>query len=261
MTDAQAPRVGRESETLRNIYQRRVGARQQVYATNFKKRSGEGLKYRYLSVDDIKPVVERALIDNGIVLDIVGADVEEVTPKYQYDTGRGSKAWWVHMRMTLTIELVNADEPADRVRIEVMGEARDNSDKAYNKLYTAALKNFYKIEYNAVEGEKEGTDDTDALQDDDAIIRANARPQRQAPLPEPEPEPVDLSQEIPESGRSMEDTIALVRKWAMSSFKAGDIYAKFYNEYGKDLTRWGAEPLGQCYVELKTFLESKGGAQ
>ena len=149
-----------------NLYQRRAVAKKAVYEHEFQKIITAGLKYKYLPVEQIKPVVEKAWNDAGIVLDVGSVDFEDlrepwdVTSQYSGDLTR-----WYHIKGTLTIALVNIDNPSDRTEFRIVGEAKDNSDKVVNKIYTAAMKNFYKLEFNIAESPK---DDTDATQDDES---------------------------------------------------------------------------------------------
>jgi len=159
-----------DSRAGKNLYQRRNAAKKEVYEHTFKKVKTDGLKYAYLPIETIKPIVERAYNNEGIIIDVGGLDIEEVAPptvkQSQYD---GGSSTWYHMRGTLTVTLVNMDDPADKITLSVVGEAKDNSDKVINKVYTAALKNFYKIEFNISDGQK---DDTDAIQSDEALEKA-----------------------------------------------------------------------------------------
>lgn len=156
-----------------NIYQRRNAAKKIVYEHEFSKVKGEGLKYRYLPVEQVKPVVEDAWNEVGIIADIAATEISDVRDPWekvsQYD---GSVSLWFHIRMDLSIALVNVDDPADRVQMTFIGEAKDNSDKVISKAYTAALKNFFKVEFNIAEGPK---DDPDATQSDDQLEREAAK--------------------------------------------------------------------------------------
>lgn len=232
MTDAQVPenageRVSeRVCETPLNIYQRRNMAKKIVREASFSKVKGEGLKYTYLPVDQIKPVVESAWNDAGIVMDVLFEDVTDVRePIEKVSQYSGDKSVWYHKRMELGIALVNIDNPEDRYTCVITGEAKDNSDKTWNKLYTAALKNFYKIEYNIAERK----DDTDELQDEAAIEQANAKggwrkqvQQAQSADPffskpakaEPakaEPVKVETPTEVPEGSITAADAVTLDR--------------------------------------------------
>lgn len=173
-----------------NIYQRRLLAKRSVKAKTFAKMKGEGLKYAYISIEQMKPAVEEAWTEAGIVCDIVDTEVEDVRPPWDKQSQYGDTSRWAHQIMALTLELVNVDEPSDRVRFTVYGEAKDNSDKMWNKLYTSALKNFYKVEYNIAESPK---DDTDANQEAPPVRRrapandpffSKAAPEPQAPAPQ-----------------------------------------------------------------------------
>jgi|GEM_PF-3457263 len=170
------------STASKNLYQRRNQAKKEVYDHEFSKVKTGGLQYAYMPIESIKPIVEKAYNNAGIVLDIIGLEYADVTAPEQrvttgYD-GNQSKSTWMYVRGKLTIRLVNIDEPDDKLTVDVIGEAKDNSDKVINKVYTAALKNFYKIEFNISEGPK---DDTDAIQTDADLDK------KAEPKPKPSP--------------------------------------------------------------------------
>ena len=169
---------GREGEgetypepTGMNIYQRRNLAKRLARSANLRKVKGDGLKFLYLPVEQMKPAVEDAWNRAGIVLDILDTSVEDVRPAWEKTNQYGDTTWWCHQVMELTIALVNIDDPSDRVRMTIIGEAKDNSDKIYNKLYTSALKNLYKTEFNFAESPR---DDTDHDQRDEPAPRRTA---------------------------------------------------------------------------------------
>ncbi|MDO5853472.1 MAG: hypothetical protein Q4Q62_05365 [Thermoplasmata archaeon] len=243
-----------------NLYQRRINARRQVSEVSFKKVDGKDLKYAYLPVDQMKPVVERAWIENGIVMDILDCTFDAVTPSRQVPTQyEGKSVWWVHQSLRMTLRLVNADDPADTAMIVIYGEAKDNSDKVINKCFTSALKNFYKVEFNIVESK----DDTDALQDDEAIIASNdpthrnsmAESAKNDPFFGKKEEPRNESQADAKSdfetlARSEEQTRNLVEKWGHLDTEAEGILGTYKFQYGDNTEQWGPETLGECYNAL-----------
>lgn len=161
-----------------NIYQRRNAAKKQVFEHEFKKEQSQGLKFKYIPVEQIKPIVERAWNVAGIVMNIISLEIDDVAPPLTKEStnpyGEKTSSIWYHKKGTLKFELVNIEKPEDRVAFEIEGEAKDNSDKVINKIYTSAIKNFYKIEFNISEGAK---DDIDAIQSDDALEVSTGRGQ------------------------------------------------------------------------------------
>jgi len=149
-----------------NLYQRRNLAKKAVFEHEFSKIMGEGLKYKYLPVEQIKPVVEKAWNDAGIVMDPGDMEEENVREPWDVQSQYGTSSRWYHVKGKVSFTLVNIDDPSDKVTFVMIGEAKDNSDKTYNKVYTSALKNFYKMEFNISEGPK---DDTDSIQSDDQL--------------------------------------------------------------------------------------------
>ena len=161
-----------------NLYQRRIQAKQEVYKHEFEKISGKGLVYKYIPIETIKPIVEKAWNEAGIIINLKGMIYDHVIPPTEKKTinpdGSTSTATWTHMAGVITFEMVNADNPADKVEIVAVGEAKDNSDKVINKIYTSAIKNLYKTEFNITEGAK---DDTDAIQTDDMLESKSTKKQ------------------------------------------------------------------------------------
>ena len=172
MSDTPVEQGGERDTKPLNIYQRRNMAKKAVYEHEFSKTDGAGLKYKYLPVEKVKPVVEKAWNDAGIVMDLVETEFREMRPNWEQRSEYGTSRWF-HIEARLRIALVNIDDPSDRVGFEIYGEGKDNSDKAESKAYTAAIKNFYKLEFNIAEGPK---DDADALQTDQAIEESNMSP-------------------------------------------------------------------------------------
>ena len=162
--------------STRNVYQRLADCKRIVAEAAFKKVKGEGLKFAYLPIDQIKPIVEDAMIKAGLVLlrgEIEAEPMREPwTSASQY--GPGSSTWF-HMRGRRTFTWVNIDDPTDRTDPQVYeSEAKDNSDKTFSKLNTAILKAFYKDEFNISDSPK---DDIDNTEDE---LRAEREAQRRA---------------------------------------------------------------------------------
>ena len=265
MTPAESERDTHTPAPALNIYQRRSMAKRIVREASFSKVKGEGLKYSYLPVDQIKPVVESAWNDAGIVMDVLFEDVTDVRePTEKVSQYSGDKSVWYHKRMELGIALVNIDNPEDRYTCVITGEAKDNSDKTWNKLYTAALKNFYKIEYNIAERK----DDTDELQDETMIEQANAgkgawRKQPQSadpffskPVPKPEPVKVETPVEVPEGAITAADAVTMDRPieqirqslgMMMCDISLSEIINPARQAWGS-ITKWSDDQCRQIYL-------------
>lgn len=157
---------GREGEgetypepTGMNIYQRRNLAKKIARAEGkLRKVKGDGLKYLYLPIEQMKPIAEDAWNRAGIVPDIVHTVIEDVLSPEKRTNQYGSTTWWFHQTIELTIALVNMDDPSDRVTMTFYGEAQDNSDKIINKLYANARKNLFMAEFNFAESPKDDID-------------------------------------------------------------------------------------------------------
>lgn len=169
MSSAPVEQGGERDTKPLNIYQRRNAAKRAVYEHEFSKTESQGLRYKYISIDQVKPVVEKAWNESGIVMDIIDTEFSKMRDDWEQRSEYGPSHWF-HVELRLKVALVNMDDPGDRVEIEVYGEGKDNSDKAESKAYTAAIKNLYKLEFNIAEGPK---DDPDSLQSDEEIEASN----------------------------------------------------------------------------------------
>lgn len=148
-------------EPGRNVYQRISEMKILVSEATFTKVKGEGLKFAYLPVDQMKPIVESAM--NKVGLYLLRGPIEWENMRDPWDSSNGySTSKWFHLCGRRTFAWVNVDNPSDRSEPQTYdGEAKDNSDKTLNKLSTAILKSFYKEEFNISESPKDDTDNTE----------------------------------------------------------------------------------------------------
>lgn len=161
-----------------NVYQRVSMAKRIVAKYTFTKIAGKELKFPYLPIDQVKPVVEDAMNKAGLVLlrgDLT--DIEDVREPWDVKNDWGAVTHWLHIRAVQEFTWVNIDNPEDRYSQWFQGEAKDNSDKTLSKLYTSILKNFYKAEFNISDSPK---DDIDNTEDEVKTEREEARKAAQA---------------------------------------------------------------------------------
>lgn len=161
-----------------NVYQRVSAAKKIVAAYTFSKVKGEGLKFPYLPIDQVKPVVEDAMNKAGLVLlrgDL--ESVEAVRDPWEVKNDWGAVTYWLHIKAAQEFTWVNIDNPEDRYTQTFQGEAKDNSDKTLSKLYTSIYKNFIKAEFNISDSPKDDIDNTeDEVKAERASARTPARP-------------------------------------------------------------------------------------
>ena len=193
----------------RNVYQRLLDCKRIVAEATFKKVKGEGLKYAYLPIDQMKPIVEDAMVRAGLVLIRGEIEAENMREPWTQASpyGPGSSTWF-HIRGRRSFTWVNIDDPSDRTEPQVYeSEAKDNSDKTFSKLNTAILKAFYKDEFNISDSPK---DDIDNTEDE---LKAEKEAQRKASeakaakdpffggakkeVPAPKPEPTETTADRP----------------------------------------------------------------
>lgn len=174
------------AETVRNVYQRLSDAKKTVAKATFTKAKGEGLKFAYLPIEQIKPVVEDAMNSAGLLLVFGDLDTYEVRPSYEKKSQYGDISMWFHLGGTQTFTWVNIDDPNDRLEMTFSGEAKDNSDKCVSKLYTAIIKNFYKQVFNISTDRKDDPDNTEdekRLEDAERRMRAEESARKAAKDP------------------------------------------------------------------------------
>ena len=196
-----------KQDPARNVWQRLADCKRIVAEATFTKVKGEGLKFAYLPIDQVKPIVEDAMVRAGLVLIRGEIEAENMREPWTQASpyGPGSSTWF-HIRGRRSFTWVNIDNPADRTDPQVYeSEAKDNSDKTMSKLNTAILKAFYKDEFNISDSPKDDIDNTeDELKAErEAQRRAaeakaardpfftkgtkQAKPAEEIPAPNPEP--------------------------------------------------------------------------
>lgn len=165
------------AEKQLNVYQRISLAKQLVAKSTFTKDKSEGLKYPYLPIEQIKPVVEDAMNEAGLILDFGPLDTYNIREPYEkVSPYNGEKTMWYHLGGTQDFAWVNIDDPSDKLMQTFSGEAKDNSDKCVSKLYTAILKNFYKQFFNISTDRKDDPDNTeDEKKEEDAYKKAKLK--------------------------------------------------------------------------------------
>lgn len=231
------------ASTTRNVYQRLAECKAIVAETAFKKVKGEGLKFAYLPIDQIKPIVEDAMLKAGLVLirgEIEAEPMREPwTSASQY--GPGSSTWF-HMRGRRSFQWVNIDDPTDRTDAQVYeSEAKDNSDKTFSKLNTAILKAFYKDEFNISDSPK---DDTDNTEDE---LRAEREAQKKAAEQKAARDPFfgGATKETPKASETITDRprdvmVDVICK-ANNTALLRPLVKKYAREYGDDIDCWTDE--------------------
>lgn len=94
-------------------------------------------KYHYVTESDLLDAARLALIENKVALVLVG--MEEETGFIER-VGKDPKRW---AKVKLLYDIVNAEEPGDRIATSSVGYAEDTGDKAIYKAITGATKYLY----------------------------------------------------------------------------------------------------------------------
>lgn len=127
----------------KNLHQRLVGVMQSMGAVGKGGKASYGDQYFYHKIDDIDDKLRGALIEHGVTAMIVAIEDRKLEhwqePPDKY--GKQKTTWYCECK--IVIELVNADNPEDRVKIVGWGQGLDNSDKATGKAISYAAKSAY----------------------------------------------------------------------------------------------------------------------
>lgn len=159
------------TDTL-NVYQALAQSRVDFQQKgDFKKVKSEGLKFAYLPIEAAKPIIEECTSKYGVTIIPTSAEIttNEVTEK---KNSYGDITLWRYLIGTVHFDIVGPS--GDKIEMEILAEAKDNSDKSINKLYTCAYKNLVKIVFGFAESPK---DDPDATQEDNV----KSEPQKRTP--------------------------------------------------------------------------------
>ncbi len=159
----------------RTLFERLAEARARFQEeADFRKVSGDGLRFPYLPIEQAKPVIERVTAACGLTilplsleLDDSGSREWDKASKYS-----GEPTHWIQLRGTVRFRIACGTGPDDSIDMDITAEAMDNSDKALSKLYTMAYKSMVKIVFGFAESPK---DDPDATQEE-IPAKAPAKP-------------------------------------------------------------------------------------
>ena len=158
----------------RSVYERLAEARARFQEeADFRKVSGDGLRYAYLPIEQAKPVIERVTAACGVTIFPMSLELDESgSREWDKPSQYGGATHWVQLRGTVRFRIACGSGLGECIDMEIMAEAMDNSDKALSKLYTMAYKSMVKIVFGFAESPK---DDPDATQEE-IPAKAPAKP-------------------------------------------------------------------------------------
>lgn len=233
------------SESHGNVYARIARASEIISGMRFEKnkyvsitsRSG----YAIMPIAQILEAVRKAHGEAGVV-------VAFGRPEFDEDKGEFCKresAGWSWAVGHIDVRIFGEDEN-DCLEITVPCEARDNADKLTNKLITNGMRTLYRTLYSidgddAVDPEEINEAGAARVEQNRSNAVESARSDRFFGKP---------TSKTDEPSRSEEQTRDLVEKWSHLDFEAEGIMGTFRNRYGEDISKWGSEPLGECYNAL-----------
>jgi hypothetical protein len=101
-----------------------------------------GEKFAYHKIDDIDEALRGALVLHGVVCTVTKISDRKLEYYEKEDKWKNLKITW-YAECLVTIELVNADVPSDKMEIVGWGQGLDSSDKATGKAISYAAKAAY----------------------------------------------------------------------------------------------------------------------
>lgn len=170
-----------------NIYQRMNLVMKKV--DYIKKRvKKDGMKYNFVSHDDVSSLLHDPLAENGIMM-IPTIDNYKIEWAKSFKTDYNTKARQeieekTHV-LNMTVHFVNIDKPEDRITVTGCGYAIDNEDKGYGKAMSYALKYVLLKTFLLESGDE---DDIDAYQEDSSKKPVAKSPPKPVEVPKPQVE-------------------------------------------------------------------------
>lgn len=248
-----------------NVYQRLSECKKIVAKSTFEKRKSDGLKYAYLPMETIQPVVEDAMNEVGLVL--VPGELRTKNVRDPWDSassgGFGTTRWY-HIEGELPVTWVNIDSPNDTIRMTFRGEAKDNSDKVVSKVYTAIMKSAYKVIFNISTDRKDDPDNTeDEKKHEEAERKINVSKDSffgkkketpsivtEAPKESTESDVAIPVADVPATDitadRPIEDLIASIVKYNRIG-KLRPVVQECAKKWGADPSFWSEDQIKECY--------------
>jgi hypothetical protein len=212
-----------------NIYQRMNLVMKEV--DYIKKRvKKDGMKYNFVSHDDVSSLLHDPLAENGIMMipTIDGYKIEWAKSfKTDYNTKARTEIEEKTHILNMTVHFVNIDKPEDRITVTGCGYAIDNEDKGYGKAMSYALKYVLLKTFLLESGDE---DDIDAYQEDSSKKPASKPAPKPLELPKPSVALLTKAQvdEIKALTLDYPDIVEEVKKFAGKVY-IRDIEATKYN--------------------------------
>lgn len=220
-------------------------------SAEFRKVKAEGLRFEYLPVEQAKPHIELATATYGITIIPVSLEIDpEVRQWDKVSQQTMSNTRWTQLRATVRFLLACGPREDQRLTMDIVAEAMDNSDKAISKIYTMAYKSMIKIVFGFSES---ADDDADLLQDEiPTPKRKAATPVKKETKAEPKPAPVKETKEEPTYLTASRDELLdlLEMMAALNPAKVEGVAMGLYGDTGKLWRKLGVEELRQLFKEV-----------
>lgn len=140
-----------------NLHQRIVEIMRTMGAVGKGGQTTYGEGFAYHKIDDIDDKLRGALVQHGVVSVITEVRDRHLGHVTENDKYGNPKTVW-HAECVVSIELVNADDPSDRMSIVGWGQGLDYSDKATGKATSYAAKAAYLSAFH-LRGQPDNEDD------------------------------------------------------------------------------------------------------
>ncbi|MGL4999502.1 MAG: ERF family protein [Cetobacterium sp.] len=130
-------------EQILNIYQKLLEAQKLLPCLVKEKAKSDGLKYSFVSHDEVTTEVKRVFNGLGLLcLATVDSSIfnEVEVEKWDYKASALKKAVNTYCTLNITVKIINVDAPSEVVETKAVGQGIDECDKATGKAYSYAFK-------------------------------------------------------------------------------------------------------------------------
>lgn len=126
-----------------NIYQKLLAAQFELPSLVKEKAKNDGLKYAFVSHDEVTTEVKKVFINNRLlcISTVDNSVLSEVeVDKWDYKANSLKKAVNTYCTLNITVKIINVDNPAEILETKGVGQGIDEGDKATGKAYSYAFK-------------------------------------------------------------------------------------------------------------------------
>ena len=129
--------------TSKNIYTKLLAAQAALGVLEKKENPQGGIKYKFVDHDQVTTKAREVFHEQGLLClcDIVEANFEQVeTERWDNNAGKLVEKSDTEATVKIKIEIINIENPTEKIITHSAGQGIDNGDKAFGKAYSYAFK-------------------------------------------------------------------------------------------------------------------------